>query len=342
MALPEAADSIKEFTVRDRLASILKDPGVKQQVFQSLEAMTRSTRGGKRFAVTPGDLRSALEGLGQRPGVGDLESIVLKIGRPVLFVQNNSFQIANSTIPAWRDRLQAARTKLEGVLPSVGRINVTNKPGFDWLGTGWLVRPDIVVTNRHVASEFATRNPQGGFMFLRNFHRRLMAANIDFRMEHESDAIDEFPLVEVLDILDIEGPDPAPDIAFLRVSVAGGSPGASLGRPIPLSSQPLKAGQKVAIIGYPARDSRIPDPDVVRSIFGDDYDIKRLAPGEVMRIESDVVEHDASTLGGNSGSAVIDLETGEAIGLHFAGSYLQANYAVPASVINERLLQLGF
>jgi len=39
---------------------------------------------------------------------------------------------------------------------------------------------------------------------------------------------------------------------------------------------------------------------------------------------------------------VIDLETGEAIGLHFAGSYLQANYAVPASVIAERLRQLGF
>ena len=270
--------------------------------------------------------------LGQRPGVGDLESIVLKIGRPVLFVQNNSFQIANSTIPAWRDRLQAARTKLEGILPSVGRINVTNNPTFDWLGTGWLVRPDIIVTNRHVASEFATRNPEGGFMFLRNFRRRLMAASIDFRMEHGSDAIDEYPV----EVLHIEEPD-APDIAFLRVS----APGASLGQPIPLSSQPPKAGQQVAVIGYPARDSRIPDPDVVRSIFGDDYDIKRLAPGEVMRIESNVVEHDASTLGGNSGSAVIDLETGEAIGLHFAGSYLQANYAVPASVINERLSQLG-
>jgi len=339
MAPPEAAESINEFTVKDRLASILKDPGVKHQIFQSVEAMTRSTKGGKRYATSPADLRAGFEGLGQRPGIGDLESIVLKIGRPVLFVQNNSFQIDSSTIPIWRDRLQAARSKLEGILPSVGRINVTNNPTFDWLGTGWLVRPDIIVTNRHVASEFAMRNPEGGFMFLRNFRRRLMAASIDFRMEYDSDAIDEYPLVEVLDI---EGPDPAPDIAFLRVSVAGGSPGASLGRPIPLSSQPPKAGQQVAIIGYPARDSRIPDPDVVRSIFGDDYDIKRLAPGEVMRIESDVVEHDASTLGGNSGSAVIDLETGEAIGLHFAGSYLQANYAVPASVIAERLRQLGF
>jgi len=276
MATPEAADSISEFTLKDRLASILKDPGVKQQVFESMEAMSRGTKSGKRFSVTPAELRAGLESLGQRPGVGDLESIILKTGRPVLFVQNNSFQIDSSMILAWRDRLQAARTKLEGVLPSVGRINVTNKPGFDWLGTGWLVRPDIVVTNRHVASEFATRNPQGGFMFLRNFRKRLMAASIDFRMEHESDAIDEHLLVEVLHI---EGPDPAPDIAFLRVSVAGGSPGALLGRPIPLSSQPPKAGQQVAIIGYPARDSRIPDPDIVRSTFGDYYDSSSCVSG---------------------------------------------------------------
>ena len=40
--------------------------------------------------------------------------------------------------------------------------------------------------------------------------------------------------------------------------------------------------------------------------------------------------HDASTLGGNSGSAVVDLSTGRIIGLHFAGIYLDANFAVPA------------
>jgi endonuclease G, mitochondrial len=300
--------------------------------------MSRGTRGGRRFSVTPPELMAGLENLGQRPGIGDLESIVLKTGRPVVFVKNNSFQIDGLLIPAWRDRLEAARKKLEAVLPSIGRINVINHPTFDWLGTGWLVRPDIMVTNRHVAQEFATKTPAGGFTFLSNFRKRLMAASIDFRMEQGGEAINECPLVEVLHI---EEPNPSPDMAFLRVSLQGASPGAALGRPIPLSSQAPKTGQRVAIIGYPARDSRIPDPDVIRSIFGDDYDVKRLAPGEIMRIETGILEHDASTLGGNSGSAVIDLEAGEAIGLHFAGSYLQANYAVPASVIAERLKQLG-
>ena len=39
--------------------------------------------------------------------------------------------------------------------------------------------------------------------------------------------------------------------------------------------------------------------------------------------------HDSSTLGGNSGSALIDVATGRVVGLHFAGRYLEANYAVP-------------
>ena len=41
--------------------------------------------------------------------------------------------------------------------------------------------------------------------------------------------------------------------------------------------------------------------------------------------------HDCSTLGGNSGSAVIDLDTGEVLALHFGGLYHQKNYSVPSS-----------
>jgi endonuclease G, mitochondrial len=36
-----------------------------------------------------------------------------------------------------------------------------------------------------------------------------------------------------------------------------------------------------------------------------------------------------STLGGNSGSAVIDVDSGEVVALHFSGEYLKANYTVP-------------
>ena len=36
-----------------------------------------------------------------------------------------------------------------------GRIEVDNHPDLTWVGTGWLLADDVVVTNRHVASEFA-------------------------------------------------------------------------------------------------------------------------------------------------------------------------------------------
>jgi len=52
------------------------------------------------------------------------------------------------------------------------------------------------------------------------------------------------------------------------------------------------------------------------------------------------VTHDCTTLGGNSGSVAFDYTGGQAVGLHFGGSYLKANYAVPASVVAERLAGL--
>src|SRR5262249_34036669 len=45
--------------------------------------------------------------------------------------------------------------------------------------------------------------------------------------------------------------------------------------------------------------------------------------------------HDCTTLGGNSGSVVLDLASGEAVGLHFAGLYQETNYAVQASLLAE-------
>ena len=50
-----------------------------------------------------------------------------------------------------------------------------------------------------------------------------------------------------------------------------------------------------------------------------------------MRVNGDEIEHDCSTLGGNSGSLVVDLATGCAVGLHFAGQYMTANYAVSST-----------
>ena len=66
-------------------------------------------------------------------------------------------------------------------------------------------------------------------------------------------------------------------------------------------------------------------------------DKKRRAPGQITKAKKQLVLHDCSTLGGNSGSVVLDLETGQAVGLHFAGRFLEANYAVSVPVVAARL-----
>jgi Trypsin-like peptidase domain len=94
-------------------------------------------------------------------------------------------------------------------------------------------------------------------------------------------------------------------------------------------------GAWVAVVGYPAQDSRNDAADQQR-IFDGIYNVKRLAPGQLTAVVAeDLLHHDATTLGGNSGSVVIDLESGKAIGLHFGGIQGARNEAVQAPRVRE-------
>jgi endonuclease G len=256
---------------------------------------------------------------------------VLRVGRPVLALVDDMVQLefGDAESEVWRTRLQAARARLQRAARAVGRINVSGHPQLQWVGTGWLVADGIVVTNRHVAREFGRRN--GARFTFAGFTGVAMAASIDFREARGLDQAREFRVVEILHIEAEAGP----DLALLRVEPGrGGSP---LADPIPLAVGAAVAGRHVAVIGYPARDSRIPDDALMQSIFGDVYDQKRLAPGQLMAVLPDLVTHDCSTLGGNSGSVVLDLEDGGAVALHFAGRFLEANHAVPAAIVASRV-----
>lgn len=264
-----------------------------------------------------------------------LETIVLRVGRPVLAVQRDEplleFRDAESEI--WRQRLVDAREHLVRAIKAVGRIEVGNHPRFEWLGTGWLISDDIVITNRHVAQEFGRRNGSG-FVFRQGSARRPMTASIDFLEEFDRSESLDFRLRRILHIED----DGGPDIALLQVEPVKGR---NLAPPIALASREAQDEQQVAVIGYPARDSRIPDQQLMQDIFGDVFDKKRLAPGQISGSDADSLLHDCSTLGGNSGSVVLDLQSGEALGLHFAGRFLEANFAVPARLVADRLRGIG-
>jgi endonuclease G len=267
-------------------------------------------------------------------GAGDLlqESIVRRTGRPVLAIIRDQAQLTidDPDSEVWKARLTKAHQALESAARSVGRIEVTGH-SLSWLGTGWLVAPNVIVTNRHVASEFA-RSSDASFVFRQGLSGKPMTASID--LLEEVGRTDEwtFTIEKVLHIEDADGP----DLAFCRVVHTSGEQA-----PAPITfSQAAQDDELVAVIGYPARDSRVPEQALMDHIFGDVYDKKRLAPGQVTGAKVDALTHDCSTLGGNSGSVMLSLSSGDAVGLHYGGRFLESNFAVPAAVVDRRLKQV--
>lgn len=258
------------------------------------------------------------------------ESIVMRRERPVLAIKDNAASLvfldqADSEI--WTTRLTKAKPILDTAIRAVGRVNLAGGQ-LSWVGTAWLVAENIVVTNRHVAREFAARKG-GGFTFKMGVAEQ-MSASLDFLQEIDNPATLIFKLLRPLHIEDTDGP----DVSFFEIEMISGD--ARLATPIELATM-IGETENVATIGYPAYDSRIPEPDLMERIYGKTYNKKRLAPGGVTRVEATQLLHNCTTLGGNSGSAVFDLDQGKAIGLHFSGSFLKTNYAVRADVVKKLL-----
>ncbi|MDQ3707343.1 MAG: DNA/RNA non-specific endonuclease [Chloroflexota bacterium] len=258
-----------------------------------------------------------------------MEAIIRETGRPVLLVQRDTFEVPE--LEEWKSRLGPTKSKLEHAIRSVGRVELSDHDTFPWVGTAWMITEDVAVTNAHVARIFARRE---GRRYVPRFNLggTAIRARVDFKVEYKVDAVREVDVEEVLFIA--EDGDNIPDIAFLRLRTG---PGIQLPPPLVLSSLDSAEERVVAAIGYPMEDSRS-RATLRRNVFGEIYNVKRLAPGRVMTFGSSYYfTHDCSTLGGNSGSVIIDVETGEALGLHFGGTELSANYAVKASVLLETL-----
>jgi endonuclease G len=189
----------------------------------------------------------------------------------------------------------------------------------------------VIVTNRHVASEFA-RQSGTEFVFRQGLSGKPMTASIDLLEEVGRTDEWNFTIEKVLHIEDADGP----DLAFCRVVHTRGDQA-----PPPISfSHAAQADELIAVIGYPARDSRVPEQALMDQIFGDVYDKKRLSPGQVTGTKADVLTHDCSTLGGNSGSVMLSLSSGGAVGLHYGGRFLEDNFAVSAAMVDRRLGQV--
>ena len=277
-----------------------------------------------------------------------LEAIVIPDGtRPALFVQNDDVDPTVAEAGTWQGRISELRTGIATVARSVGRIN-SAIGGPNYAGTGFVVAPGLIATNRHVLEALVGGPgppPGGPWTFLR-------PVTIDFAAEFERTRKREFAVTGVA----YAGPDPINgqlhlpnlDLALLTVETNNGQE--ALPPPLPLSRRikALRSGAEVYVMGYPARPNNEVGA-VLMLVFQDEYFVKRFAPGYVEE-EPDTVDdgghkrvftHDGSTLGGNSGSCVIEfLVQGKAVvGLHFGGLKREENYAHAIARIEEVLAQ---
>ena len=263
-----------------------------------------------------------------------LEAIIHKKFRPALFVINDRFDAAPHPWSHFNE--DSIRKTVEDAIPLIGRIELPPDYGISHGGTGFVVGQGLIMTNRHVAEIFATGMGTTGL-------RLKFGMNTGINLRKEVIPTPEVPDLKVLRVLMIH---PYWDMALLEVE------GLPKDRWLTLSTQHTDdlIGRDIAVVGYPAQDRRN-DLELQKEIFGDVYNVKRMLPGKLdplRRIASfgnevEATTHDASTLGGNSGSAVIDVTTGHVVALHFAGLYLDANFAVPTAELarDQRVVDSG-
>ncbi|MBL0089971.1 MAG: trypsin-like peptidase domain-containing protein [Ideonella sp.] len=181
---------------------------------------------------------------------------------------------------------------------AVGTYDPLKSPRFNFRGTGFIVGSGTqVVTNAHVLPQ--ANDPVADDRLAVLFQRA--GATPDVRMARR------------------QGFDPSHDLAVLQID----GPAITA---LPLATGPLvKAGQSVALIGYPLGTALGFKPVVHRGIVSavtaialppptarqlDERTLARLKEGAF-----DILQLDATAYPGNSGSPLLDADTGQVIGI---------------------------
>ena len=249
-----------------------------------------------------------------------LEGIVIGNGlRPAIDIEKDTFD----PLPAIWDDINGARANMTPLIRSVGRLNVSGHPKISFAGTAFVCGRDLLLTNRHVAEEFMSAATGSS-----NLRFKLgMSADVDTK--EEVDSAD----TRLLKCTGEGAVSTEWDVALLRVE---GLPAEI--EPVPLSSASPNSfsGRTAMTIGYPGFDEAenlIEQMLIFRSVFNK----KRLLPGkftDIFAVQSyghsvKALAHDCTTLGGSSGSIVIDVATLKVFGVHFGGESGVRNYCVP-------------
>lgn len=281
-------------------------------------------------------------------GTLGLEALVAIAGRPALRVIQGDVDETSSRAEDWGGMIFTMKSgsPFKRRLDAVGRIDFNG----EHQGTGFVVGDGLILTNRHVLQQIASPTPSKNNPTAWVLHSG--ACSIDFS-EEPSWGIQtcRFAITDVLcagnDFINVHEIDLRKvDVAVLRI--ASKSMSGDNDAPLPLdvskSVALMNPTEKIAVIGYPAQPNlvRIGQTNKVdfevmerlNAIFGPEYGKKYFSPGRVMEsalgaVVPDITRlHDATTLGGSSGSLVASAaQPMKAGALHFGGGYRSANYA---------------
>lgn len=251
-----------------------------------------------------------------------LEGIILRYVRPPLLVQDGTYRLPAEPLTGLAQLvkcLEAEETRkaVNLAISRTGSLALLNVPGLGHVATGWVVRRDgehtaTVVTNRHVARHFAAADGLGRYPFHRMPNGDEFETAFDLKNEHNRPVKWDCTVEKVLYI----APDRAPDIALLQVRGSWISKLELVDKQM-LEFAPAPIGEYVGLVGYPAEDPHA-DRALMEGYYEGIYDRKRFCFGRVRPDPTDTeFAHDASTLGGNSGSMVFDLKSGAVVGLHY-------------------------
>ena len=300
-----------------------------------------------------------LEGIPYSPGI--VGSFLVQ--RPALYVWPDRLDPQERIPQKWRQTVHNRTTVLNAEIAAACRIEIHGMKDFPiemiingklpeptgWetgilVGTGFVVGPNLVMTNRHVVEFFARYDPAKKEWVFVEDTKSQVPAEVWVEFAGVSRKPSRSFVVERVLYATPPGPerDSELDVALLEIHLEDGAalPSAlALQRDEPVAKD-LSATRDLAVCGYlsATRDKR------VESHY-QQLKVKRLSLGELVKIQPTLgaqrLHHSCVTAGGNSGSPVVDLVTGTVWGLHFA-DYTDPNSNQPSNLAEPmwRILQV--
>lgn len=256
--------------------------------------------------------------------------------RPALRISRNSEGATTDepAPPVWGNFTPAIRELVRVHSPSVARLDVSVAGVRTHVGTAWVVGRSqgshLLLTARHVVRQ---ARDLGGWS-----HGRVV---LDFGCLDGPSPV----------VVEAAAPKEHPKLDLAMVHVP--SQGSSTLRKLPWGEPPKDTEDcPLLVLGHPVF---APGPSAVFATTTVGFDgvtgVKRASPGKfkVQTVNHDneawstAFSHDATTLGGNSGSPVFRLDTGKVVGVHVGGvaegvdgvSWFSRNCAIPLALPPE-------